>query len=274
MNLMNTQRPTTPTPSLKGRGNNGLALILFFGISAHCAALEFKETRPVAVLLGELESDDFETREKAESELKKAGADALPALTAALEKSVSLELKTRLERIIPQLKLEAETDPDKLMALCAEAAGKAQFAIAAKGYALVELRCKELSRKTKSTSEFADLRVKETDAARRMALMATLERSDRRLGQAVAAIYSELKTKPQDNKDPELRLYDVSDVAPIAITAGFENVLRAIVDVESSGNPTQGVQEQTGKFIIMTVPETHDLIKKLLAEIRVRMKTE
>jgi len=282
-----------PSPSLKGRGNNGTAkggrgtpavhgrrafaalccVAVFFALN--CGAAEVKEARPLAVLLGELDSDDFETREKAERELTKAGGSALPVLNAALEKSESLELKTRLGRIIPLLKLEAESDPDKLMALSAEAAGKAQFAIAAKGYALVELRCKGLSQKTKSTSEFADLRVKEMDAARRMRLAGLAAHVDKRVAAALAAVYSKLKTQPppiDGGKDIGLEINDVSDIVLSPKTGGLDELIKAIVAVGAAGSSENTVEDVNEKFVIMTTAEIHEFLHIFLNEARQRIK--
>lgn len=249
--------------------------VCFLGLSSIYAE-ELKQPRTAAALLAELDSEDFETREKAETELKKTGAAALPVLRTALEKCESLELKTRLTRIIPYLHIEAESDPEKLMAISAEAAGKSLFGVAARGYARAELGFKELSTKTKSTSEFADLRMNQSDAARRMKLMAVAGRSDKRVGAALAALYPRLKTGPfrLGDRDVELQINDKSDMTPVEKSAGLDELIMSIVDVASSSNAAHSVEEQNGKLIIMTMPVVHELIKELLSEIRVRMKSE
>jgi hypothetical protein len=264
----------TSALSLKGRGT-ALAVLLCVLHAGWARAEQQKESRPVAAILAELDSDDFDTREKAERELRRSGAATLPTLRAALENSPTVEVKTRLARIIPFITIEAESDPNKLMLASAEAAAKAQFAIAARGYSRAGLAFGELSQKTKDTTEFADLRVKQADAARRMQLMAVAGRSDKRVGEALAAIYPKLNPRPAKPGEREigLRINDTRDMDQRTI-AGLDELIKAIVDVESASSPMHSMEEQNGKLIIMTVPSVHELISELLSEIRKKMKSE
>lgn len=85
------------------------------GAKDEAIAVIRKEVRPVAAdanarvqtLIGQLDSDDFKTREDAESGLLKHGPVTVPAVQRALEgKLPSLEVRRRLERILQQLPTE------------------------------------------------------------------------------------------------------------------------------------------------------------------------
>ncbi len=58
------------------------------------------EPKRMAKLLGELDGDDYGTREKASNELTKLGASAEPALRTALAGGLSLEARRRIERLL------------------------------------------------------------------------------------------------------------------------------------------------------------------------------
>jgi WD40 repeat protein len=55
-------------------------------------------------LIGELDSDEFEVREKASEDLEKAGRQAEPALRRAMPRAPSLEAKRRMERLLAGLR--------------------------------------------------------------------------------------------------------------------------------------------------------------------------
>jgi WD40 repeat protein len=67
----------------------------------------------VTRLLKELDSDDFETREKATEELEKVGNGAEPALRKVLAGNVSVEMKQRIELLLGKLRM-ATASPDRL----------------------------------------------------------------------------------------------------------------------------------------------------------------
>jgi RNA polymerase sigma factor (sigma-70 family) len=60
-------------------------------------------------LIADLDAGDFKTRESATRRLEKAGKAARAAILAALEAKPSLELKTRLERLLKRLRRAAPT---------------------------------------------------------------------------------------------------------------------------------------------------------------------
>ncbi|GMV81563.1 MAG: hypothetical protein AMXMBFR7_27470 [Planctomycetota bacterium] len=80
-------------------------------------ALDDAGRQKAAGLLKDLGHDDFATREDAEKGLRALGLPALPLLKDALAKTDDTEVRLRLERLVNDLALEAETDPDKLAAL-------------------------------------------------------------------------------------------------------------------------------------------------------------
>lgn len=250
--------------------NRWVAGLAVFLCVLHASCIRAEETPPVAALFAELDSDDFDTREKAERELRRSGPAALPALRAALENSPSVEVKTRLARIIPFITVEAESDPDKLMLASAEAAAKAQFATAARGYSKAALGFGELSTKTKSTSEFAELRVKQADAARRMKLMAVAGRCDKRVAEVLARMYPKLKTHSDPVAVKEGKAHD-QDLLQENEEAGLDELISAMVAVASAGAFNQ--MEPTGrKLVILTTPGLHELIQEFLVAARERMK--
>jgi hypothetical protein len=77
----------------------------------------------LAKLIKDLDSDDFDTREKAEKELEKIGMAALTALQAALDsKEASMEVKMRAKRLVEKFKdnspiLQAQRGVEVLIAL-------------------------------------------------------------------------------------------------------------------------------------------------------------
>ncbi len=80
-------------------------------------------------LIGQLDSDDFETRKKAEAELEKAGENARAALEAALKKKPSLDTSKRIKALLA--KLGGESAPPAALARirgveALEAAGTAE----------------------------------------------------------------------------------------------------------------------------------------------------
>ncbi len=58
------------------------------------------DAKRIAQLVAELDSDDFEVREKASAELEKVGEPAAPALRKALEGTPSAELRSRADRLL------------------------------------------------------------------------------------------------------------------------------------------------------------------------------
>ncbi len=61
------------------------------------------EAKRMAKLLGELDGDDFSTREKASNELTKLGGSAEPALRKALAGGLPLEVRRRIERLLKDI---------------------------------------------------------------------------------------------------------------------------------------------------------------------------
>lgn len=242
-------------------------------LALNCGAGELRaavEAR-VSALLKELSADDFDARAKAEKELKKQGAGALPVLRSALEKCDEPELKLRLGRIVALLAIDAENDADKLMALAEDAACRERFETAARGYKRAEERLREMANATKDTTTFAEMRVKEADARRRRNLIEMIEKSDRRLGAALAVVYSKLKREASaadNSKDIELEIRDVTDIKTQGAT--LDDVIREMIGVCSGGGAAHSLEEQNGKLIVMTVPSMHALIAEFLKELRAR----
>jgi WD40 repeat protein len=64
-----------------------------------------------AALIADLDSDQFQVREKASRELEKLGADAAFALRVVLEGEPSAEVRQRIQTILDKLKRSADKDP-------------------------------------------------------------------------------------------------------------------------------------------------------------------
>lgn len=81
------------------------------------------DTAAIAKLVKDLDSDEFDTREKAEQALEKLGMAALTALQAALDsKDTSMEVKMRAKRLVEKFKdnspmLQAQRGVEVLIAL-------------------------------------------------------------------------------------------------------------------------------------------------------------
>jgi HEAT repeat protein len=69
----------------------------------------------------ELDHDRFKVREAAESELVRAGVEAIPALESALEGKPTLEQRRRVERVLGQVKSRAVAPARVLASRCIEA---------------------------------------------------------------------------------------------------------------------------------------------------------
>ncbi len=66
------------------------------------------DAKRIAPLVKELESSDFETRQRATADLRRFGEAALPALEKALAGEPSLDAKRRIEGIIERVKSSEE----------------------------------------------------------------------------------------------------------------------------------------------------------------------
>lgn len=123
-------------------------------------ALDDAGRQKAAALLKDLGHDDFATREDAEKGLRALGLPALPLLKDALAKTDDTEVRLRLERLVNDLALEAETDPDKLAALARKEAQAKRYekAQALYGKAAAEYR--------KQAGSAADEQVKKDLAAK------------------------------------------------------------------------------------------------------------
>lgn len=73
------------------------------------------DPRRIARLIGDLDRDEFATREKASTELAKLGTLAEPALRKALEGTPSLEAKQRMENLLKDV-VKPGLSPEKLRA--------------------------------------------------------------------------------------------------------------------------------------------------------------
>lgn len=113
-----------------------------------------------AALLKDLGHDDFATREDAEKGLRALGLPALPLLKDALAKTDDTEVRLRIERLVNDLALEAETDPDKLAALARKEALAKRYE---KAQALYEKAAAEYR---KQAERAADEQVKKDLAAK------------------------------------------------------------------------------------------------------------
>jgi len=70
-----------------------------------------EQNKQAAQWLTDLGADSFETRNKAEQQLLALGTGVLPLLKETVAKSSDAEVKTRANRVIQQLSLEAEPIP-------------------------------------------------------------------------------------------------------------------------------------------------------------------
>jgi RNA polymerase sigma factor (sigma-70 family) len=139
--------------------------------SAPAQAVGFLDTRlrpvpsagaqRIARLIGELDSDEFQVRERASAELRDLGEAVVPALRKALASQPSLEVRLRIERLLRRLKgppsaewlrstravraLEHSGTPEarRLLRALAEGAGEARLTREAKA-ALARLRARSL----------------------------------------------------------------------------------------------------------------------------------
>ncbi len=82
--------------------------ILFAGLGAYLQ--DEDQAKRIAQFVEQLSSDDFEVREKASSELKKIGSDAIPALQEAA-KSEDPETRMRAESLLESLKKKPTPTP-------------------------------------------------------------------------------------------------------------------------------------------------------------------
>jgi len=98
-------------------------------------ALSEEQAKQAAQLIQDLGSENFETRNKAEKELPALGAGVVPLLKEAAANTKDMEVKTRAERVLQVLALEAETDPNQLAKYARTEALAKRFAEAAKFYA-------------------------------------------------------------------------------------------------------------------------------------------
>src|SRR5262249_11077241 len=71
----------------------------------------------LARLVKELDGDDFETRQKAETELEKLGELASPTLRKALEGNPSLEMRRRAERLLQRAERTEVPGPEQMRLL-------------------------------------------------------------------------------------------------------------------------------------------------------------
>jgi WD40 repeat protein len=72
------------------------------------------EAERIQRLIADLDSDDFATREKAHKELEGLGAAAVPEMRKALAAKPSVEVRTRLERLLEPFKDKNEVPGDRL----------------------------------------------------------------------------------------------------------------------------------------------------------------
>jgi hypothetical protein len=68
----------------------------------------------VAKIIGQLSSEDFQTRQEASAKLEKFGSPVLPALRKALKTDVELEVKRRLEQVIGRIEAGLVQAEEKL----------------------------------------------------------------------------------------------------------------------------------------------------------------
>ncbi|GMV81562.1 MAG: hypothetical protein AMXMBFR7_27460 [Planctomycetota bacterium] len=130
----------------------GLALLADFVCAEEPApkALDDAGRQKAAGLLKDLGHDDFATREDAEKGLRALGLPALPLLKDALAKTDDTEVRLRLERLVNDLALEAETDPDKLAALARKEAQAKRYE---KAQALYEKAAAEYRKQAGSAAD-------------------------------------------------------------------------------------------------------------------------
>ncbi len=149
-----------------------------------CGAVPAEEAAPkvlddagrqkAAALLKDLGHDDFATREDAEKGLRALGVPALPLLKDAQAKTDDTEVRLRLDRLVNDLALETETDPDKLAALARKEALAKRYE---KAQALYEKAAAEYRKQAGSAADEQakkDLAAKGDQAATRQKRAAAL----------------------------------------------------------------------------------------------------
>ena len=70
-----------------------------------------------AALVADLDSDEFDVREKASAALAKAGIAALPELRKAMKSSPSVEVRRRVQEILEKLDADDWVPPEELRLL-------------------------------------------------------------------------------------------------------------------------------------------------------------
>lgn len=71
----------------------------------------------IEAMIKDLDSNDFNVRQKADEDLEKLGPLALPAFKKVLESGPALETRQRVEKLVQRLETNAEPPPDQLRAI-------------------------------------------------------------------------------------------------------------------------------------------------------------
>ncbi len=90
--------------------------LLILALNCNFSRGQPEQPSPVAVakLIGQLNSEDFQTRQKATDKLEKFGVPVLPALRKALKTDVELEARRRIEQVIGRIEAELVQTEEKL----------------------------------------------------------------------------------------------------------------------------------------------------------------
>ena len=113
-----------------------------------------------AALIRQLSAEEFAAREEAEKALRQMGAAAFAAVKEHLGAAEDQDVRERLRRILKDLSLAAETDPEALARFAREEAEARRFGEAAQFYARVVARYRELSAQCTDEKERRELEAK------------------------------------------------------------------------------------------------------------------
>ncbi len=129
--------------------------------------LTAEETKKVTELIKLLGDEDFGTREKAEGSLVAMGPNILPRLRSTVTATKDEEVRARCHKVIKQLALDVETDPEKLAAYAREEAQAKRYDWAERYYSRAVERYKIAAEKAANADAKKDLEEKGKKAGER-----------------------------------------------------------------------------------------------------------
>jgi RNA polymerase sigma factor (sigma-70 family) len=179
----------------------------------------------LARLLGELDSPEFDRRQKAMEELEYLGTRAVPTLRKALAAGPELEARRRMELVLRKIETESATDLQKV-----------KIELAATGTSLQRLEAE-----AKSRSLLAQLEKLKADRAVALATRAKLKTEEEKRVAQLRAVEAELETVLMKMKIEELTLVQQEKGKPITVpeapSVWWVRAVRAIAILESIGSP-------------------------------------